>query len=191
MRIMGIEAIYPRPNTSKAHPEHRIYPYLLRGREAKKINDIWSSDITYIRLSTGWFYLVVVMDWYSRYVLSWETSTTLEKDFCISAAEKAYSIGKPEIFNTDQGSQFTSLEFVKVIKENGSQMSMDGRGRAMDNIFTERFWRSIKYENIYLKDYVTVEAARQGIAEYIEFYNNHRLHQSLGYRTPKEIHFST
>ena len=188
MRLMGIEAIYPRPNTSRADPNHKIYPYLLRDREITRVNEVWGTDITYIRLGHGWLYLVAIMDWVSRYVLSWELSTTLEVDFCIRALEKALSLTLPEIFNSDQGSQFTSVDFIKKLQEKNIQISMDGRGRAMDNIFTERLWRSVKYEEVYLNDYQTVREAKEGISRYLAFYNQERPHQSLDYRTPDEVY---
>ncbi|MDI6794839.1 MAG: IS3 family transposase [bacterium] len=189
MRLMGLEAIYPRPSLSKPHPDHIIYPYLLRGVKITRPNQVWSADITYIRLRQGWVYLVAVMDWYSRYVFSWELSTSLESDFCVKALEKALVLGKPDIFNTDQGAQFTSGDFTGTLKAQGIQISMDGRGRAIDNIFTERLWRSLKYEEVYLHEYVSVKEARQGIAKYFTFYNQQRLHQSLNYSTPKEVYF--
>lgn len=188
MASMGIEAIYPKPNLSKPHPEHVIYPYLLRGVSIDRIDQTWSADITYIRLSKGFAYLVAIMDWYSRYVLSWELSTTLEADFCIRALEKALSLGRPEIFNTDQGSQFTSRDFTDLLMNEAILISMDGRGRCMDNIFTERLWRSLKYENVYPNDYQTVREARTGIGTYFHLYNTVRLHQSLGYMTPYEAY---
>jgi len=188
MRLMGIEAIYPKPNTSRADPNHKIYPYLLRDREITRVNEVWGTDITYIRLRHGWLYLVAIMDWASRYVLSWELSTTLEADFCIRALEKALSLTFPEMFNSDQGSQFTSLDFIKKLKEKSIAISMDGRGRAMDNIFTERLWRSVKYEEVYLNDYQTVREAKEGISRYLVFYNQERPHQSLDYRTPGEVY---
>ncbi len=191
MASMGIEAIYPKPDLSKPHPEHMIYPYLLRGVPIDRIDKTWGADITYIRLSKGFAYLVAVMDWYSRYVISWELSTSLEVDFCIRALERALSIGKPEIFNTDQGSQFTSNDFTKRLLDEDVLISMDGRGRCMDNIFTERLWRSLKYENVYPNDYQTVPQARKGIGTYMDLYNTVRLHQSLGYATPHEVYYGT
>ena len=189
MRLMGIEAIYPGPNTSRAHPGHKIYPYLLRDRKITRVNEVWGADITYIGLSHGWLYLVAIMDWMSRYVLSWELSTTLETRFCIRALEKALSLVFPEIFNSDQGSQFTSVDFIKKLQEKGIQISMDGRGRAMDNIFTERLWRSVKYEEVYIKNYQTVREAKEGIGRYMLFYNEERPHQSLEYKTPAEVYW--
>lgn len=191
MAEMGIEAIYPKPNLSKPHPEHMIYPYLLRGIPVDKIDKTWGADVTYIRLSKGFAYLVAIMDWYSRYVISWELSTSLEVDFCIRALEKALATGKPEIFNTDQGSQFTSNDFTKRLIREDVLISMDGRGRCMDNIFTERLWRSLKYENVYPNDYQTVPEARRGIGIYLDLYNTVRLHQSLGYMTPYEVYYGS
>jgi len=190
MRLMGIEAIYPKPNLSRPHPKHKVYPYLLRGLHINHRNQVWGTDITYIRLDKGWLYLVAIMDWFSRYVLSWELSTSLEVDFCISALEKAFTIGAPEISNTDQGSQFTSLAFVDTLDKHHVQISMDGRGRAMDNIFTERLWRSVKYEEVYIKDYRNISDAKEGIGNYMIFYNHERPHQALKYKTPEELHFS-
>jgi len=189
MRLMGIEAIYPKRNLSKPSPGHKIYPYLLRGRKTREVNEVWSTDITYIRMRHGWLYLVAIMDWMSRYVLSWKLSTTLEVDFCIQALEKALAIGTPEIFNSDQGSQFTSLAFLDLLEKRNIQISMDGRGRAMDNVFNERLWRSIKYEEVYINDYETVHDAEEGIDRYMSFYNWERPHQSLNYKTPAEVYF--
>lgn len=189
MHVMGIEAIYPKPNLSKPHPEHVVYPYLLRDVAIERIDQTWGSDITYIRLSKGFAYLVAIMDWYSRYVVSWELSTSLETDFCIRTLERAFTLGKPEIFNTDQGSQFTSTDFTKMLLDAAVRISMDGRGRCMDNIFTERLWRSLKYENVYPNGYESVPEARTGIGAYFHTYNHVRLHQSLGYRTPAEVYF--
>ena len=189
MRQMGIEAIYPKANLSKPHPEHKIYPYLLRGVKITESDQVWGIDITYIRMIKGWMYLVAIMDWYSRYVVSWELSTTLEVEFCLAALEKAFSQSKPQILNSDQGSQFTSLRFLEQVNKAGVKMSMDGRGRAMDNIFTERLWRSIKYEEVYLKEYQTVRETKESIGNYLRFYNQQRPHQSLGYKTPAQIYF--
>ena len=191
MRLMGIEAIYPKPNLSKPHPGHKIYPYLLRSKSVEEVNQVWGIDITYIRMKHGWLYLVAIMDWVSRYVLSWELSTTLEIDFCIRALDKALCIATPKIFNSDQGSQFTSVAFLHCLEERSIQISMDGKGRAMDNVFNERLWRSVKYEEVYLNDYTTVSEARQGIGNYINFYNQERPHQSLNYKTPAEIYFDS
>ena len=189
MRLMGIETIYQKPNLSKPHPGHKIYPYLLRNLKINRVNQVWSTDITYIRLRHGWLYLVAIMDWMSRYVLSWELSIDMNVDFCIMALERALTIGTPEIFNSDQGSQFTSLAFIEQLKQKDIQISMDGRGRAMDNIFTERLWRSVKYEEVYLKDYQNVLEAKQGIGDYMTFYDQERPHQSLNYKTPAEVYF--
>ena len=187
MRLMGIEAIYRRPNTSKPSPQHKVYPYLLRGIEISKVNQVWASDITYIPMARGFMYLVVIMDWYSRYVLSWRLSNTLDADFCVDALEEALSKAKPEIFNTDQGSQFTSDAFTGMLLEHDIQISMDGKGRYLDNIFVERLWRSVKYEEVYLKAYENVGEARTGLGTYLDFYNDERPHQSLGYQTPYQV----
>lgn len=184
MNLMGLEAVFPGKNTSKPNPQHRVYPYLLRNVEVSRANQVWSTDITYIRLKHGFVYLVAVIDWKSRYVLSWKLSNTLTSDFCIEALKEALSYGTPEIFNTDQGSQFTSAEFTQELKNRGIQISMDGRGRALDNIFVERLWRSVKYENIYLNCYETIPQTQAGLKEYFEFYNVKRRHQSLDYKTP-------
>jgi putative transposase len=190
MREMGLEALYPKPNTSVSHPGHRKFPYLLRGLRIDAPNQVWSTDITYIPLAHGFIFLAAVIDWYSRYVLSWEVSLTLETGFCTEALDKALQQGTPKIFNTDQGCQFTSQEFTERVLGAGVQMSMDGRGRALDNVFVERLWRSVKYENVYLLNYREVPEAIRGLGEYFTFYNNERPHQSLGYRTPHEVHVS-
>jgi putative transposase len=189
MREMGIEAIYPKPNLSRAQPEHKIYPYLLRDVSIDKKDQVWASDITYVPLSRGFMYLVAIIDWWSRYVLSWQLSTSLDTSFCLEALEKALQFGKPEIFNTDQGSQFTSSAFTGMLKDNGIDISMDGRGRCMDNIFIERLWRTVKYENVYLMHYGSVPEGRQGIDSYFGFYNKDRPHQALEYQTPAEVYF--
>jgi putative transposase len=188
MRRMGIEAIYPKPRGSRRNPEHRIYPYLLRGVKIIRPNHVWATDITYIRLVRGWMYLVAIVDWFSRYVVSWAVSTTLDVAFCLDALERALHTGKPEIFNSDQGSQFTSTAFTGLLKEAGIRISMDGRGRVFDNIFTERFWRSVKYENVYINDYQGVLEGKQGLGRYMDFYNHKRIHQALDYQTPAEVH---
>ena len=188
MRLMGLEAIYPKPRLSLAAPGHQVYPYLLRGVTIDRVNQVWSTDITYIRLQAGFIYLVAILDWHSRYVLSWEVSTTMENDFCLSALDRALHVGKPEIFNSDQGSQFTSNAFTGVLKEQGIKISMDGRGRALDNVFVERLWRSVKYEEVYLNDYKTVPQAVERIGRYFNFYNHERLHQSLDYKTPETVY---
>jgi putative transposase len=190
MRIMGISAIIPKRNTSKRNKDHLIYPYLLRGVEITRINHVWSTDITYIPISSSFVYLVAVIDWFSRYVLSWSISNTLDLFFCLEALDKALREGKPEIFNTDQGSQFTSVKFTERLLEQEIKISMDSRGRAFDNIFIERLWRSLKYEDIYLKDYHSVREVILGIEEYFNFYNYKRPHQALNYKTPAEVYFS-
>jgi putative transposase len=187
MQLMGLEAIYRRPNTSKPAPGHKVYPYLLRGLEINRVNQVWATDITYIPMARGFLYLVAIMDWHSRYVLAWRLSNTLEVDFCLEALEEALSQGRPEIFNTDQGSQFTSAAFTGRLLTQGIQVSMDGKGRCMDNIFVERLWRSIKYEEVYLKAYQNGSEARRGISAYLAFYNQERPHQALGYRTPGQV----
>jgi putative transposase len=190
MRQMGLEAVYPRRKHGLSTPdkEHRIYPYLLKGVQITRPDEVWSADITYIRMYRGWLYLVAVMDWFSRYVLSWELSITLESDFCVSALKKALGSGKPDIFNTDQGSQFTSADFTQVLLDADIQISMDGKGRVFDNIFSERLWRTIKVEEVYLRDYQTVAEARYYLNRYFEFYNNDRLHQALGYHSPAKVY---
>lgn len=188
MRTMNLIAIYPKPKLSKKHPEHRVYPYLLRGLEIVRSNQVWCVDITYIHLVRGFCYLVAIMDWYSRYVLSWRISNTLEADFCVECAEKAFDYGKPGIFNMDQGSQFTSKDFTQKLLANNIRISMDGRGRVFDNIFIERLWRSVKYENIYVQEYRTITDVRSGLKDYFNFYNTDRLHQSLNYQTPWEVY---
>jgi putative transposase len=187
MDLMGIEAVYPKPKLSQPGDGHKVYPYLLRGVEVCRVNQVWSTDITYIRMAQGFVYLVAVMDWFSRYVLSWRLSLTMELDFCVEALKCALRRGRPEIFNSDQGSQFTSEKFTGELAEREIAISMDGRGRCMDNIFIERLWRSLKYEEVYLKDYETVAEARTGIEKYFRFYNQERLHQSLEYRTPAAV----
>jgi putative transposase len=185
MRLMGIEAIYPKKNLSRSNPEHRIYPYLLRNMSIDCPNQVWCTDITYIRLQHGFVYLVAILDWYSRKVLSWELSTALDSHFCISALEKAmYHYGKPEIFNTDQGCQFTSDTFTEKLLSAGIRISMDGKGRASDNIIIERFWRSLKYEEVYLKEYESVIECRENVRVYMDKYNNFRPHASLDGLTP-------
>lgn len=188
MRQMGIEAIYPKPRLSIKDKQHTIYPYLLANYRIERPNQVWSSDITYIRLQQGFLYLVAVIDWYSRYVLSWRLSNALEASFCIEALEESLEKGSPDIFNTDQGSQFTCKDFTGVLLHNKIKISMDGKGRALDNIFVERLWRTVKYEDIYLKGYNTVLELKNGLNKYFTFYNNERYHQSLKYKTPKEVH---
>ena len=189
MRILGLIAMVPGPNTSKKHPEHTVYPYLLRGLSVVRPNQVWSTDITYIRLAHGFVYLVAIIDWYSRKVLSWRVSNTMDVGFCVdclTAALKQY--GTPDIFNTDQGSQFTSDKWIAVLQENSIKISMDGRGRALDNIFVERLWRSVKYEDIYPKNYVYIPELLLGLTEYFAFYNGERYHQALGYKTPDQVY---
>ena len=190
MRQMGLEAVYPRRKRILSIPDkqHKIYPYLLKDVQIVRKDQIWSADITYIRMYRGWVYLVAVIDWFSRYVLSWEISVTLEPGFCVSALQEALGSGTPEIFNTDQGSQFTSTEFTEVLLCAGVQISMDGKGRVFDNIFVERLWRTVKVEEVYMREYETVSEARYYLGRYFEFYNKERLHQSLGYRTPAEVY---
>ena len=187
MRTMGLEAIYRKPNTSKPAPGHRIYPYLLKGVAVDRVNQVWVADITYLPMSRGFLYLVAIMDWHSRYVLSWRLSNTLEAGFCINALKEALSKGQPEVFNTDQGSQFTGEAFSRLLLERRIRVSMDGKGRYLDNIFVERLWRSVKYEEVYLKAYRDGSEARRGIDAYLDFYNRERPHQSLGYRTPTQV----
>jgi putative transposase len=188
LRGMGLMAIYPKPKTSKPHPEHKIYPYLLKDVEIIRPNQVWSADITYIRLTQGFAYLVVIIDWYSRYILSWRLSNSLETDFCIEALKEALTYGRSDIFNSDQGVQFTSEAFTKLLLEKGITISMDGRGRVFDNIFVERLWRSVKYENVYLHGYQTIPEAREGLKQYFNFYNMERFHQALGNKTPWEVY---
>jgi putative transposase len=190
-RQMGLETIYTKPRTSQPEPEHQVYPYLLRGVSITQVNQVWSTDITYIRLHSGFVYLVAVMDWFSRYVLSWAVSITMDVGFCLEALEQALGLAKPDIFNSDQGAQFTSLDFTGRLASAGIRISMDGRGRALDNVFVERLWRSVKYEEVYLNDYATPREATKGLEAYFEFYNGQRLHQSLDYRTPATVYFST
>ena len=189
MRQMGLEAIYPKPRLSRSNQENKIYPYLLRDMVINRPDQVWAADITYIRLHRGFMYLIAIMDWWSRYVISWSLSTSLEVDFCLDALDKAMNMGCPEIFNTDQGSQFTSAVFAGMLKTQNIRISMDGRGRVFDNIFTERLWRSLKYEDVYIKDYQSVPEGREGINQYLNFYNHERPHQSHDYQTPAEVYF--
>jgi len=188
MRVMRIEAIYQKPNTSRRHPEHIVYPYLLRGLAIDRSNQVWCADITYIPLAKGFVYLVAVMDWFSRRVLTWRLSTGMDTGFCVEALQEALDRhGSPEIFNSDQGVQFTSAAFTGALAASGVRISMDGKGRYLDNIFIERLWRSLKYEDVYIKAYASVPEARHGIGGWLSFYNDERLHQALGYRTPCEV----
>jgi putative transposase len=189
MRVMGLESVAPKPNTSKPAPEHPVYPYLLRNLKVSRVNQAWASDITYIPMARGFLFLVAIIDLYSRRVLAWRLSNSLETRFCLEALREAMErYGRPEIFNTDQGAQFTSEDFTSVLLEHGVKVSMDGRGRCLDNIFVERLWRSLKYEEVYLYAYETVSAARAGIGRYFEFFNNERPHAALGYQTPASFY---
>lgn len=189
MQIMGLQALYPKPRTSIGCKEHKIYPYLLRGMKIKEVNQVWSTDLTYIGMPHGWMYLMAVMDWYSRYVIYWELNNTMEKEFCVGVLEESLKVGKPKIFNTDQGSQFTSNGFTSVLATNEIDISMDGRGRALDNVFIERLWRTVKYEDIYLKNYENVHALRSGLERYFTFYNMERIHTKLNNKTPYEVYY--
>ena len=191
MREMGIEAIYPKPNLSAPNLENRIYPYLLRGLKAARPNHIWGIDITYIRLQGGWMYLVAILDWHSRYVVSWELDQTLEMPFVLACVDNALAGAAPAIFNSDQGSHFTSPQYLERLLAKQVAVSMDGRGQALDNIFTERLWRTVKYEEVYLHDYQTPKEARQNLRRYVRFYNETRPHQSLGYKTPASVYFGS
>ena len=189
MRGMGIEAVYAKPKLSQPGEGHKIYPYLLRRLRIERCDQVWCTDITYIPMAHGFLYLVAVMDWFSRFVLSWALSMTMELEFCLEALRGALRRGRPEIFNSDQGSQFTSERFLGELERRNIAISMDGRGRCLDNIFIERLWRSLKYEEVYLRDYQFVPEARAGIEKYFQFYNHERLHQSLGYQTPAAMYF--
>lgn len=191
MRRMGLEAIYPKPRTGSSDPapEHKKYPYLLANVPIVQPNQVWGTDITYIQLAHGFAYLVALLDWFSRYVLAWQLSETLELPFCLENLEHALMVNKPDIHNSDQGSHFTSNQYTEILASNDIQISMDGRGRCMDNIFTERLWRSVKYENVYIHSYQSIREARTGLHDYFEFYNTMRKHQSLAYRTPAELYF--
>jgi putative transposase len=188
MQVMGIQAVTPGPHTSKPHPSHQIYPYLLRGLQVKEPDQVWCTDITYIPMDPGYMYLVAIMDWYSRYVLEWQLSNSLESSFCLQALERALAKRSPGIFNTDQGSQFTCPDFTDILKQAEIRISMDGRGRALDNVFIERFWWSLKYEEVYLRDYSNGLEAQEYLSKYFTYYNGKRRHKSLGKRTPAEIY---
>lgn len=188
LRKMGLYAIYPKPKLSKPTKEHKIYPYLLKGVEIVKPNQVWSADITYIKLSGSFVYLMAIIDWYSRYVISWQLSNSLSSDFCVEALDNALKISIPQIFNSDQGSQFTGIDFTGRLKSANVAISMDGRGKLFDNIFIERLWRTVKYEDIYIKGYETIEQARAGLGRYFKFYNNERYHQGLQYRRPADLY---
>jgi putative transposase len=190
-QVMGLEAVYPKANLSKRNQAHKIYPYLLRDIKIERVNQVWSADITYIRLEQGFVYLVAIIDWYSRYILNWKVSITLDSEFCVLAPEEAIEkYGKPEIFNTDQGAQFTSNNFIAILIQHAIRISMDGKGRALDNVYIERFWRSLKQEKIYLIILTTVKEAKDAINKYVEFYNNERMHQSLEYVTPSKVYYN-
>jgi putative transposase len=191
MRVMGLEAIYPKPRLSLAGKGHRIYPYLLRGVKVERRDQVWSTDITYVPMPSGFMYLAAVIDWFSRYVIGWRLSNTLDGSFCLEMLEDALRTGKPEVFNTDQGAQFTAAAFTGKLEAAGVAVSMDGRGRALDNVFVERLWRSVKYEDIYIQGYDTVPGLHRGLARYFAFYNDERLHQSLDYRTPAAVYRGT
>ncbi len=191
MRVMGLEAIYPKPRLSLAGKGHRIYPYLLRGVKVERRDQVWSTDITYVPMPSGFMYLAAVIDWYSRYVIGWRLSNTLDGSFCLEMLEDALRVGKPEVFNTDQGVQFTAATFTGRLESAGVAVSMDGRGRALDNVFVERLWRSVKYEDIYIQGYDTVPGLHRGLSRYFAFYNDERPHQSLDYRTPAAIYRGT
>jgi putative transposase len=190
MQLMGLKAIYRKPRTSKPGPGHKIYPYLLRGLKITRPNQVWAADITYIPMQKGFMYLVVIMDWYSRHILAWRLSNTLENDFCLEALREALRKGRPEIFNTDQGSQFTSQGFIAVLESQEIRVSMDGAGSYSDNLFVERFWRTLKYEEVYLKAYQDAREARTEIGRYIQFYNAERPHQALEYQTPAQVYYA-
>jgi len=188
MRVMGLQALGHKRRMTKNDPDHKVYPYLLRNVPIIRINQVWSADITYVPMNHGFMYLVAILDWFSRYILSWQISNTLDNIFCIKALEKALKHSQPEVFNTDQGVQFTSHSFTEHLESAGVKISMDGRGRVFDNIFIERLWRTVKYEDIYLKNYATVTELDQGLERYFRFYNNERFHQSLDYRTPVQVY---
>jgi len=191
MAEMGLQALVPQKNTSKPHPDHPVFPYLLRTKRIIYPNQVWGTDITFIRAKGLWFYLVAILDWYSRYVLSWQLSRTLTADFCVNALDQALTIARPEIHNSDQGSQFTSFEYIAKLREYPEiQISMDGRGRCFDNIFTERLWRTVKYEEVYLKEYQSFDEAQESLNGYFNLYNTRRLHESLNYLTPQKVYFS-
>lgn len=189
MKTMRIEAIYPKPKLTRRNEDHKVYPYLLRNVKIERVDHVWSTDITYIRIGSGFVYLTAVIDWFSRYVLSWRLSNTLENTFCVEVLEEALSISQPEIFNTDQGCQYTASNFLKVLKDRNIKISMDSKGRALDNIFVERLWRTIKYEEVYLKSYQSMKEAQSSLKTYMNFYNKERLHQSLEYSTTESVYY--
>jgi putative transposase len=184
MNVMGLQAVLPGPHTSRPHPEHLIYPYLLRGMKIRAADEVWCADITYVPMQRGFMYLVAVMDWFSRYVITWDVSNSMEAGFCVSALKEALAAGTPGIFNTDQGSQFTCEDFTGPLLKSSVQISMDGRGRALDNVFIERLWRNVKYEDLYLRDYADGHALHAGLAQYFQFYNHERPHSGLEMQTP-------
>ena len=188
LRVMGLEALYPKPNLSLTGRCHRIHPYLLRGVEVRRVDQVWSADITYLPLPSGFMYLVATIDWFSRFVVGWRLSNTLDGAFCRDMLDEALTTGTPEVFNTDQGVQFTAAGWVERVQASGAKVSMDGRGRCLDNVFVERLWRSVKYEDVYLRGYESVPELERGLRAYFRFYNDERLHQSLGYRTPAEVY---
>lgn len=190
MRLMGIQSVLPRPGTSKRAPEHKVYPYLLRNLAMERPNQVWSTDITYIPVVGGWVYMMAIKDWFSRYILSWELSNSMDVHFCLVALQRALAKVAPEIFNSDQGAQFTSPQFTSVLEQAGVRISMDGKGRCLDNVWIERFWRSLKYEEVYLNEYTSVLDAWRGIHNYVQYFNNDRPHQALGYNTPAEVYFN-
>ena len=192
MRHMGLQGLFPQKNTSKKHPLHPVFPYLLRKKRILYPNHVWGTDITFVRGKGIWFYLVAILDWYSRYVLAWQLSQSLTADFCVDALAQALEIAQPEIHNSDQGSQFTSFEYISKLREYPDiQISMDGRGRCFDNIFTERLWRTVKYEEVYLRDYRSFDEARLSLQQYFQLYNHRRLHQSLNYQTPADVYYQS
>lgn len=188
MRRMGLEAVYPKPKLSQRCPTHKVYPYLLRGMETTRVNQVWSTDITYLRMRNGFLYLTAVIDWYSRYVLAWRLSNSLDGMFCREVVTEALCSGCPEVFNTDQGSQYTAVEFTRILEAAGIRISMDGRGRALDNVWIERFWRTVKQEEVYIRDYRDGGEAHESLARYFQYYNEQRPHSSLGYRAPGIIY---
>jgi putative transposase len=190
LRVMGLEAVYPKPRTSEPGLGHRIYPYLLRGVKVARVDQVWSTDITYLPMAKGFMYLAATIDWHSRYVVAWRLSNTLDGSFCLEMLEEALGQGKPEVFNTDQGVQFTASAFTGRLEREGVAVSMDGKGRCLDNIFVERLWRSVKYEDVYLKCYETVRELERGLSRYFSYYNEERLHQSLDYRRPGEVYWA-
>lgn len=191
LRTMSLDAVYQKPNMSQPNPAHTVYPYLLRGLSIERCDQVWSTDITYVRLTSGFVYLMAVIDWYSRYVLGWAISTTLDADFCIEAVDQILEARQCEIFNTDQGAQFTTPRFTQPLLDKGIQVSMDGRGRALDNIFVERLWRTVKYEYVYLQEISSVPEVRLGLRDFFHFYNHERFHQSLDYRTPAQVYLGS